>query len=170
MTPTAERGGDRGRVDPLRSASHDGEHALVHLDEDDERPGIREIDDLVREVRHPVDVLRPSDGGEQHVVAVRLDRLERVEQVLQETALRRRERRMQVVVHEILARAVPEAPRQRVDVALRRSRVGERASVLVDPERERGGLQHSWGDLTLGEDPDERRGERPIGRQHRRLL
>ncbi len=59
MAPAAERGGDRGRVDPVRSAPHDDEDPLVHLDEEDERPGIREIDDLVREVRYPVDVLRP---------------------------------------------------------------------------------------------------------------
>ena len=110
VAPAAERGGDRGRVDPLGSAPHDDEHALVHLDEEDECPRIGEIDDLVREVRHTVDVLRPADGCEQHVAVGRLDRLERVEQVLQETTLRWRERRVQVVVHQILARAVPEAP------------------------------------------------------------
>ena len=89
--------------------------------------------------------------------------------MLQQLALRRRERRVQVVVHEILARAVAEAPRQRVDVALRRRRIGERPRVLVDPERERRRLERRRRELALGDDPDERRRERAVRRQHRRL-
>ena len=60
VAAAAERRGDGGRVDSLRPAPHDGEHALVHLDEHDERPRVREVDDLVREVRDAVDVLRPA--------------------------------------------------------------------------------------------------------------
>ena len=76
---------------------------------------------------------------------------------------------MQVFVDEVLARPVPEAPREGVDVALRRGRVGERARILVDAERERRRLERGRRQLPLGENPRQRRRQRAIRRQHRRL-
>ena len=69
-SPTPPRGGrrrraraaDRRRVDLRRPAARDAEHALVHLDEQDERAAVGQVDDLVREVRDAVHVPRPGDG------------------------------------------------------------------------------------------------------------
>ena len=77
---------------------------------------------------------------------------------------------MQVLVHEILARPVAEAPRERIDVALRRRRVRERPRVLVDSEREGGRLERRRPQLPLGDDPDERRRERAVRRQDGRIV
>ena len=73
VTASAERRGDDGRVDSLRPAPDDGEHALVHLHEQDERPRVRQVDDLVREVRDAVDVLGPAHRREVDVVLRRVD-------------------------------------------------------------------------------------------------
>ena len=62
----------------------------------------------------------------------------------------------------LLARAVAQAPGERVGVALRGRRVGQRAGVLVDAEREGGRLERRDGDLALGEDADERRRQRAV--------
>ena len=51
---------------------------------------------------------------------------------------------------------------ERVGVALGDRRIGERARVLVDPEREDGRLERRRLDLALGEDPDERGRERAV--------
>ena len=60
VAAAAERAGERGCVELGRPAADDGEHALVHLDEQDERPAVGEVDDLVREVGDPVDVGRAT--------------------------------------------------------------------------------------------------------------
>ena len=80
MPAAAERRRDRRGVDRLRPAPDDDEDALVHLDEQDERPRVGEVDDLVGEVRDPVDVCRPAHRGDQNLLALRVDRLQRVEQ------------------------------------------------------------------------------------------
>ena len=162
VTATPERRGDRGRIDSFRPAPDDGENTLVHLHQEDERTRIRQVDDLVREIRDAVDVLGPAHGREVDVLLWRVDRLERVEQLLQQAPLRRCQRRVKVLVHEILTRAVAEAPRESVDVALRRGRIGQRARVLVNPERERGRDERRRQELPLGKYPDERRRERSV--------
>jgi len=63
---------------------------------------------------------------------------------------------------QFLARTVTEAPRERLRVALGRRRVGQRAGVLVDSERERRRLQRGHGHFALGEDADEGRRERAV--------
>ena len=50
---------DRSGVDRCERLRTTDEHALVHLDEEDERSRVGEVDDLVGEVRDAVDVLRP---------------------------------------------------------------------------------------------------------------
>ena len=69
VSAAAEARSDRGRVDLGRPAAGDREHALVHLDEQDERAAVGQVDDLVREVRDAVDVPRPGDGRDEHVHA-----------------------------------------------------------------------------------------------------
>jgi hypothetical protein len=75
----AERGGDLRGVDRARAAPDDREHALVHLHEQHERPRVGEVDDLVREVRDSLDVVEPVHGRDQHFLAGRVDRLDRVQ-------------------------------------------------------------------------------------------
>ena len=70
------------------------------------------------------------------------------------------------VASQLLSRAVAQAPGERVGVALRRGRIGERAGVLVDAERERGRLERRRLELALGEDADERRRQRAVLREH----
>ena len=169
MATATERSRDGGRVERLRTTPNDDEHALVHLDEQHERTGVREVDDLVREVRHAVDVLGPLQRSDEDLLAVRDDRLQALHQGLEQLPLTRSERRVQVLVHELLARAVADTPRQGVDVALRRRRVRERARVLVDAESERRRLQGRRLQLALRDDADERRRECAVGREHARV-
>ena len=56
---TAESARSSGRVERRRAAAYDAEDAAVHLHEQHERTGIGEVDDLVREVRHALDIARP---------------------------------------------------------------------------------------------------------------
>ena len=162
----AERAGDPGCVDPVRAAPGDDKDAAVHLDEQDEGAGVREVDDLVREVRDAFDVHGPRERSDQGLLAARVDRFERLEQMLEELALVVGERHVQVRGDELLARAVPQAPGECIDVALGRRRVRERARVLVDPEGERRRLEGGRAELALGEDADERRRQRSVVRQH----
>ncbi len=166
VTAAAEGCGQHGGVELLAPAAHDGEHATIHLDEDDQRAGIREVDDLVGEVRDAVDVLRPAQRGDQELLPARVDRLERLHQRVQKLPLLFGEREVQVLGDEVLARTVAQAPGQRVDVALGRRRVGERPRVLVDAEREHRRLEGCRVELALREDADERRRERPVRRDH----
>ncbi len=166
VATATERSRDGGRVERLRTTPNDDEHALVHLDEQHERTRVREVDDLVREVRHAVDVLGPLQRSDEDLLAVRDDRLQALHQGLEQLPLTRSERRVQVLVHELLARAVADAPRQGVDVALRRRRVRQRARVLVDAESERRRLERRRLQLALRDDADERRRERAVGREH----
>ena len=57
-----------GGVHEIAAATYDREHSLLHLDEEHERLRVGEVDDLVREVRDPVHVLRPSNGCEQKLL------------------------------------------------------------------------------------------------------
>ena len=170
MPAPAEHGRDGRGVDPRRPAARHGEDALVHLHEQHQRPRVGEVDDLVREVRDALDVVEPVHGGDQHLLPCRIHGLERVQELVQEIALGGAERRVQVLGDEILARAVAQAPRERVRVPLRRRRVRQRARVLVDAERERGRLERCRRELSLGEDPDEGRRQRAVGRDDRRVL
>ena len=166
MPAASEDGGHRGRVDRVGPAADDGEDALVHLHEQDERLRVREVDDLVREVGDALDVLGPAHRGDEDLLAGGVHRLERVHEPVQQVPLAGGQRRVQVRGDEILARAVAEAPGEGVGVSLRRRRVGQRPRVLVDPEREDCRLQRRRGELPLGEDPDEGRRQRPVGREH----
>ena len=64
--PPPSAAATRRRVELGRPAARDAEDAAVHLDEQHERPRVGEVDDLVREVRDPVDVARPRDRGDEH--------------------------------------------------------------------------------------------------------
>ncbi len=66
MAAAAERSGDRSGVHGLRAAANDDEDPVVHLDQKHERARVREVDDLVRQVRDAVDVLGPGDRRDQH--------------------------------------------------------------------------------------------------------
>ena len=74
----------------VRTAADDDEDALVHLDQEDERPCVGEVDDLVREVRDAVDVLRPLHGRDENLLAVRRDGLQAFHQRVQQAPARRR--------------------------------------------------------------------------------
>ena len=63
VAAAAERAGDRSGVDGLRAAANDDEDPAVHLDQEHERARVREVDDLVRQVRDAVDVLGPGDAA-----------------------------------------------------------------------------------------------------------
>ena len=67
-TAAASSSGERLRVD--------AEHAAVHRDEQHERARVGQVDDLVGEVRDPVDVARPLDRGDEHLDAADSTRLE----------------------------------------------------------------------------------------------
>ena len=162
----AERAGQLRRVDLGRAAAHDREHALLHLDEHDEGTAVGQVDDLVCEVGDAVDVYRPLDRADQHLDSGCLDALEPVEERGEQLALGLAERRVQVRGDQLLPGAMTEAPAQRLRVALGRARVGERARVLVDAERERRRLDLRHLDLALGQDADERRRQRPVLRDH----
>ena len=73
----AERRRDRGGVQLGQARAGDAEHPPVHLHEADERQRVGEVDDLVGEIRHAVDVGRPGDRRHEHLETgdrVRLDR------------------------------------------------------------------------------------------------
>ncbi len=69
------RGVDLGCPAPCHA--HD---AAVHLDEAHERPAVREIDELVREHRHTLDVGGPRERRDQHLDPAGRHRLEGIEQ------------------------------------------------------------------------------------------
>ena len=130
------------------------EDPAVHLDEADERAAVGEVDDLVREVGDALDVLRPPEPGHEHLVAARLVRLEARDERVEERALALGERRVQVLRHHLLARAVPHAPGQGLRVADRRPCIAQGARVLVDAEGEGGRLDRAHLDLALRQDRD----------------
>ena len=73
MASAAERGRDGRRVERVGATANDDEHALVHLDEQHECAGVRQVDDLVREMRDAVDVLGPLQRGDEDFLPVRRD-------------------------------------------------------------------------------------------------
>ena len=166
VPPAAEGARDACRVDVVHTASRDDEHAPVHLHEKDEPLRVREVHDLVREVRNPLDV-----PGHRRAAS----RISSPPASTGSSASSRCWRRsrssswsgdVEVRGDEVLPRAVPHAPGEGVHVALGRRRVRERARVLVDPERERRRLEWRRRDLALREDPDERRRQRAVRREH----
>jgi hypothetical protein len=169
VAAAAERGGQRAGVDPLAAAARDQHDPLLHLDEHDERPAVGQVDQLVGQVADAVDVLRPRDGRDQQLLPAGVHRLDGLLEREQQPALGSRERRVQELEHELLARPVTHAPGERVRVALGRRQVGERAGVLVDPEREDGRLERRRHQLALGEDGHHRRRQRAVAGEHRRL-
>ena len=120
------------------AAAGDAEHPRVHLDEQDERLRSRSARrpcargsrprrrSSATRARRPAPRRRPARCGSQ----LGQDRRQQLPLVLVE-------RRVQELRQQLLARTVTEAPRERLRVALGRRRVGQRAGVLVDPERER---------------------------------
>ncbi len=89
VSSATEGGRNDGGVHEIAAAAYDREHSLLHLDEEHERLRVGEVDDLVREVRDPVHVRRPPNGCEQELLPAGADRLERLEQVVEEIALTR---------------------------------------------------------------------------------
>ena len=167
MTASAEGGSGGGGVERRRTAANDAEDTPLHLHEQHEPATVGQVDDLVREVRDPLDVARPAERCDEHAQAGQLVRLERVDERVEQLALVGGERRVKVALEQLLARAVPQAPRQGVRVALCRRRVRQRAGVLVDAEREDRRLERRHGDFPLGEDADEHRRQGPVlGQDH----
>ena len=113
----------------------------------------------MREVGDALDVLRPPEPGHEHLVAARLVRLEARDERVEQRALALGERRVQVLRHHLLARAVPHAPGEGLRVADRRPCVAKGARVLVDAEGEGSRLDRAHLDLALGEDRDHGRRE-----------
>ncbi len=157
MPSTPKHSRESRRVELWRPAPHHAERPGVHLDETDETRALRDLDELVREVRHAVDVDGPRDGGNEDLDAVHRQRLERREKCVEQLALLLRERGVKVVGDHLLLRAVAQTPGKRLRIPERRRRIGERARVFVDPEREHGCLEQGYGDLPLGKNADKRR-------------
>ena len=166
MPAAAERPRDGGGVELRNARAADAEDPPVHLDEADERLGIREVDDLVREVRDSVDVRRPGDRRDEDLQPADGVALERCDERVEERALLLGERRAQVLRDHVLARPVAQAPGQRLGVPERDPGIAERARVLVDPEGEDGRLERRHLQLALGEDPDHRRRQRAVVGEH----
>ncbi len=162
VTASAEGGSRSGSVERRRTAANDAEDTPLHLHEQHQAATVGEVDDLVREVRDSLHVARPAERRHEHVQAVEVVRLQCVDERVEQLALVGGERRVEVALEQLLARAVPQAPRQCVRVALPRRRIRQRARVLVDAEREDRCLERRHGDFPLGEDADERRRQRPI--------
>ena len=121
----AERRRDGRGIELRQARADDAEDASVHLDEADEREGVREVDDLVGEVRDAVDVGRPFDRGDQHLDAGDVLRLERRDERVEKRALVLRERRAQELRDYLLAGAVSQAPGEGLGVADAGVRVAE---------------------------------------------
>src|SRR5439155_18216092 len=102
------------------------------------------------------------EGRYEHLDARHLAALERLNDRRQQLPLRLGQRRVQELREQLLPRSVPEAPRERLGVALGRGRVRERAGVLVNAEREGRRLERGDRELALREDADERGRERPV--------
>ena len=155
MSAAAELGGHCIRVERRRAATDHAEDAVVHLHQQHQRLG------------DSVDVARPGDRGQEHLDARRLVGLARLEQTAQQLPLVAGERRVQERAEQVLSRAVPQAPGERLGVALSGRGVRQRAGVLVDSERENGGFQRRDRDLALGEHSDQCRRQRPVLRYDR---
>ena len=165
MPAAAQHRGDRGRVELGQARAHDAEDAAVHLHEADEGQRVGEIDDLVRQVGDAVDVGRPRDGRHEHLEAGDRVRLERRDEGVEQGTLLLRERRAKVLGDDLLARAVAQAPGERLGVADAHAGIGERPRVLVDAERENRRLEGRDGELPLGQDPHHRRRQGAVLRE-----
>ena len=170
VSSAAERLRDDRGIELGNPAPDDGDDPPVHLDEADEGPAGGEVDELVREHRHALHVLRPAQRGDENLRLAHLNRLERVKQRVEERPLVFPEGRVEVMRERLLPGSATQAPGERFDIPRRRGGMRERARVLVDPESEYGGLERRHRDLSLGEDAHERRREGPVGRVHRALV
>ena len=153
-------------VESRRAAAGDREDAAVHLDQHHQRATVGEVGDLGRQRRDAVHVARPANGGHQHRHAAHVDLAGGVQQRSQQGAMVLVQRRVQEAPDQPLVGAVAGAKGQRLDVSKAGGGIGQRAGVLVDAQRQRGGLGRGRLDRPLGEDPGHRRRERPVGRDH----
>ena len=169
MAAAAERGGERGGVELGDPAAHDAEHAGCHLDEHGERLRVGEVDELRRQVRDAEVDRLVGRRREQQLVAGDGQRLGRLEEQTEQLALFVDQRRLEIRRDQILIRAAPHAPRERLRVARRRARIRQRAGVLVNAEREDGCLERRRLELALREHADECRRQRSVVAEHRAL-
>ena len=95
VAPAAEHGRECRSVELGHAAARHREDPAVHLDEDYEPGAIGHVNELVRQVRDPFDVLPRGRGRHEHLDARRLMRLERVEQRRQQLAFALAERGVQ---------------------------------------------------------------------------
>ena len=95
VATAAEHGRQCRGVELGHAAARHCEDPAVHLDEDYEPGTIGHVDELVRQVRDPLDVLPRGRGRHEHLDAGRLMRLERVEQRRQQLAFGLAERGVQ---------------------------------------------------------------------------
>ena len=120
----------------------------------------------MREHRHALYVLRPAQRSDENLRLAHVNRLERVQQGVEERPLVFPEGRVEVMRERLLPGSATQAPGERFDIPRCRGGMRERARVLVDPESEHGGLERRHRDLSLGEDTHERRREGSVGRVH----
>ena len=162
MPAPAERSRNSRGVEFGHARADDTEDSAVHLHETDKRAGVRQVDDLVRQVRHAVDVVGPANRRDEYFEARDIVLLNGRQERIEERPLPLSERCVEVVGDHVLAGAVAKAPRERLSVPERDAGIAERAGVLVDPERENSRLQRRHLDLTLGQDRHHRRREGPV--------
>ena len=67
MATAAQRGGDRRGIELGQARANHAEDPTLHLHQADERERVGEVDELVRQIRHPVDVGGPGDRSDQHL-------------------------------------------------------------------------------------------------------
>jgi hypothetical protein len=95
VAASAEHGRERRGVQLGDAAARDREDASVHFDEDDETGRVGHVDELVRQVRDPLDVRPRRCGGHEHFRPCALVDLDRIEQSREELPLCIAERRVQ---------------------------------------------------------------------------
>ena len=80
MPAAAQHRGERSGVELGDAAARHSEDAAVHLDEHGEARAVGDVDELVREIRDSLDVLRRHRRGYENLEAGHLVGLERAEQ------------------------------------------------------------------------------------------
>src|SRR5205085_4260695 len=106
VAAAAENGRERRGIELGGPAARNREDPSVHLDEHGKARGVGDVDQLVREVRDSLDVLRGCRSRDEHLDARHLMRLERIEQRREKLALGLAERRVQEAREQVLLRAV----------------------------------------------------------------
>ncbi len=149
-------------IERRHPATSSDEDALLHLDEQREGVAVGHVHGLVHDEAHALDVLVPGKRRDQHVEAAGFDRPGTLEHAQQQVTLRRAQGVVQEPFDHLLVGALPHAEGERLDVAHRGRRKGERPGVLVDPQREDRGLEWRHLELALGDDAQHEGDQRAV--------